>query len=305
MKKNIITGLVCSVLFLLIGYTIGFFNGEKVYEWVVKPFHNTQGRFDLSIVWSAFAGVATVFLGWVAWRQNQNANKTNQRLSIEQLISSCKTKIKAVGIVMPFTDFNVLINDGKGYCTCLFTKNLKIENNYYYSGVNFKITLRADEFNYITSAKITTITVYYNYVKIEEVGTDENPGYFYSDSEEGGYCSEISFANAKGYYSLNCMENGIGEIDSYCLLDKTKSTDDIKKNIEVEHPTPNTDKLKKALIDSEKIVIEIHGEFINGFKVVTKGAFQFKLKRFDNTFEVTNKIFIPGGYNYKEDAPNE
>jgi len=245
------------------------------------------------------AFIGTIALGLVSWSQNNNANKINKQLSQEQLIASSKTHIKATDIKLLFTPFEVLIKNESGYCNCLFVGNIP-KNDGYYCGLNFALLFKSIDFNYITHVKINVVTIYYEYVGIEDVGTDEHPRYFFSDSDEGGYCNEINFTS-KGdkFYSANCMENGLCEIAYYCLVEQTSSIPN-KRKINDELENEKRKGIIESILNSERIVIDIEAELINGFNIITKGIFQFKLKNDGDRLVVINKVFIPSGYEYKE-----
>lgn|GEM_PF-6422237 len=72
--------LVALLATLILGFIIGFYYGEKIYIWLIRPFHNTNGQFDLSIWWTAFAGVGTLILAVVAVWQNLSLHKRNEEV---------------------------------------------------------------------------------------------------------------------------------------------------------------------------------------------------------------------------------
>lgn len=88
MKKWGLVAII-SALTLIIGFTMGFCCGEKVYSWViVNFFHNPNGEFDMYIVWTAIAGIGTISLGCVSLWQTRKANQTNANMLFEQKINT-------------------------------------------------------------------------------------------------------------------------------------------------------------------------------------------------------------------------
>jgi len=80
MRKHWIKVVSCPVATLIIGFLIGFHFGEKMYSWIIKPFHNTDGKFDMLIVWTAFSGLAAFILATVAIWQTHKAHKTSTKI---------------------------------------------------------------------------------------------------------------------------------------------------------------------------------------------------------------------------------
>ena len=76
MNRKIVIIIVVSVMVaLIVGFTAGFFLGDRIYTWFFSPFHD-----DLSVFWSAVVGIGTLALAYVAIRHSGNANKMNKRL---------------------------------------------------------------------------------------------------------------------------------------------------------------------------------------------------------------------------------
>lgn len=71
---------------LLVGYIIGFYRGEKVYDYVIRLFANTDGEFDLSILWTAIAAISTVIVSGVAIWLNNRIHKLNKKNKKESYI---------------------------------------------------------------------------------------------------------------------------------------------------------------------------------------------------------------------------
>lgn len=69
-----------SLLLLGIGFSLGFFSGETIYNYVIEPpFRNTRGDFDNSILWTAIAGLGTMLLGIITIILNISINKQNKK----------------------------------------------------------------------------------------------------------------------------------------------------------------------------------------------------------------------------------
>ena len=80
-KKSLGSIIIISIVFLITGFIIGFFAGEKVYIWkIMPPFVNTDGQFDLLLVWTAATAIGTLALACVTVLQNNRANAVNKRL---------------------------------------------------------------------------------------------------------------------------------------------------------------------------------------------------------------------------------
>lgn len=73
---------------LLLGFIIGFHKGEKVYNYSIRPFVNTKGIFDLSILWSAIAGIATFVISGIAIWLNSRIHMMNQKNNREKQIDN-------------------------------------------------------------------------------------------------------------------------------------------------------------------------------------------------------------------------
>lgn len=92
MRKYWLQIILIVLGILTIGFIIGFFFGEKVYIWHIMPlFENADGETDMSIVWTAFSCVSTIFLAIIAVTQTSKANKI-ATTSLEIELSKAKTE---------------------------------------------------------------------------------------------------------------------------------------------------------------------------------------------------------------------
>lgn len=72
MNKKYAVYFLIALAALSVGFAIGFLKGETIYNYVfTPPFSDINGSFNWTIFWTAFAGVGTIFLGYVALRQNK------------------------------------------------------------------------------------------------------------------------------------------------------------------------------------------------------------------------------------------
>jgi hypothetical protein len=105
------------------GFTIGFFCGEKVYTWLIRPFHNANGEFDLLIFWTGIVGVGTLALASIAFWQNKKANDIAEKTLQVQLRQAENENRRYEIEVARLKDKNVI--------------NVEIEDaKYNYSGTN-------------------------------------------------------------------------------------------------------------------------------------------------------------------------
>lgn len=129
-KRTIATYLLSIFLSIVIGILIGFIFREDLYLYLVRPFNNVQGEFDFSILWTAIAGIGTIFLGLVAWLQNRNMHQKNIELQNKQIINENGLKLynSKQGIkVLKGTECNTSVTDRIGGVSSLIYK--KIRNN--------------------------------------------------------------------------------------------------------------------------------------------------------------------------------
>lgn len=77
--------LLIALAALLLGFVVGFFCGEKIYIWLIRPFHNAEGQFDVSVFWTAIVGIGTLGLSFLALIQNERLNRINKKLSERNL----------------------------------------------------------------------------------------------------------------------------------------------------------------------------------------------------------------------------
>ena|GEM_PF-5897808 len=114
MKKSWLV-IACSTITLIFGFVIGFFNGETVYIWVFRPFHE-----DMSVAWTALVGVGTLALAGVSIWQTNRANKISE-------------KLMNIDIESKKTNFSYLIIKNAKMC---FAQNLVINNDKTYRASN-------------------------------------------------------------------------------------------------------------------------------------------------------------------------
>lgn len=71
--------VICAIA-VIASFSLGFYKGEKIYTWIIAPFHNPNGVFDYGIFWTAIGAIITAVIAFVSVWQTRKANETNNRL---------------------------------------------------------------------------------------------------------------------------------------------------------------------------------------------------------------------------------
>lgn len=259
---------------------------------------------------SCLAFIGTVSLGALALWQNKKANNINNNLTKANLIAINKPNIKVRKLDILFDNTCVNVNLHDNYNQLLVINGTKNVSGMY-NCINIKLSFKTDIPIFVTKAKIKEVTIYYTYVTIDKVGSDEYPGYCLTDGLSGGFCNEIGFSNIISnsdgkFSSVDCLESGNSVVDFFCLIDFIATEKEYFRNIESiniqnDFLTDNYQKIKNEIFKSKKIVIFIKAELLNNFDIVTKGDFQFKFEISNSKLTQTSKLFIPRKYDYYDE----
>lgn len=160
--------IICVSLSVL-SFIVGFYQGEKIYLWVITPFNDTSGKFDYSILWTAIGGIGTIFLSgvtiWQTWRSN-----------IREIIDKNTVKIIA----------------NSNYCSYSFSK---IKNSLEYKPQNIANEILVCKKN----TKTNILSMCFEYKAFNDCIPDEyyikNPRLLYNNTAGSTLSSSITISN--------------------------------------------------------------------------------------------------------------
>ncbi len=158
------TYILTIILSVVIGAVIGVIFCGDLRPFLINPFNNTQGEFDFSILWTAFAGLGTIFLGLVAFLQNRNMHKQNVALQNKQLINENSLKLynnKQGLLVLNGTECDSSVEEKLGGISSLIHKRIRnIDEIRYNTRKWFIVTLKCDNFKPPVQLRVAQVNIY-------------------------------------------------------------------------------------------------------------------------------------------------